>query len=83
MGTGNKLNPNELEIVDLRKTSYDPIAKKLRKYVIDNKIKGKIPVVYSKEQGKKFVGSIPSMMFVPAVSGILCANYVIKDIIKS
>ena len=82
MGTGNKLNPNELEITDLRKTSYDPIAKKLRKYVIDNKIKGKIPVVYSKEQQNKFSGSIPSMIFVPAVSGILCANFIIKEIIK-
>ncbi len=82
MGTGNKLNPNELEITDLRKTSYDPIAKKLRKYVIENKIKGKIPVVYSKEQQNKFSGSIPSMIFVPAVSGILCANFIIKEIIK-
>lgn len=82
MGTGNKLNPSELTITDIRKTSYDPIAKKLRKYVIENKIKGNIPVVYSKEQRSKFTGSIPSMMFVPAVSGILCANFIIKEIIK-
>ena len=83
MGTGNKLRPLELEISDLRKTSYDPIAKKLRKYVVDNKIKGRIPVVYSKEKREKFQGSIPSMMFVPATSGILCANYIINEIISS
>ena len=82
MGTGNKFNPSMLEIIDIRKTEYDPIAKKIRKYIKDNHIKGYIPVVCSKEQNKKFEGSIPSLMFVPATSGLLCSNYVIKDIIK-
>lgn len=82
MGTGNKLNPSLLEVTDISKTSYDPIAKKIRKYIKDNHIKGKIPVVYSKEQNKKFEGSIPSMIFVPATAGLLCSNYVITDIIK-
>ena len=83
MGTGNKLNPSMLEIVDIRKTEYDPLAKKIRKYVKDNQLKGFIPVVCSKEQNPKFEGSIPSLMFVPATSGLLCANYVIKDIIAN
>lgn len=83
MATGNKINPSLLEITDISKTSYDPIAKKIRKYLKDNKIYGKVPVVYSKEQNKKFEGSIPSMIFVPATSGILCANYIIKDIIST
>lgn len=82
MGTGNKINPLLLEIVDIRKTSYDPIAKRIRKYLKDNDIKGILPVVYSKEQNSKFEGSIPSMVFVPAMSGILCANYVIRKIIE-
>ena len=82
MGTGNKLDPSLLEITDISKTSYDPIAKKIRKYIKDNHINGKIPVVYSKEQNKKFEGTIPSMIFVPATAGLLCSNYVIKDIIK-
>lgn len=83
MATGNKINTSLLEITDISKTSYDPIAKKIRKYLKDNKIYGKVPVVYSKEQNKKFEGSIPSMIFVPATSGILCANYIIKDIIST
>lgn len=83
MGTGNKLNPTLLEICDIRKTSYDPIAKKIRKFVTDNKIKDKIPVVYSKEQNPKFQGNIPSMIFVPATAGLLLANYVIRDIINN
>ena len=81
MGTGNKLNPSMLEITDIRKTSYDPIAKKIRKYLKDNHINKKIPVVYSKEQNEKFEGAIPSMVFVPATAGLLCANYVINHII--
>lgn len=81
MGTGNKLNPSMLEIIDIRKTSYDPLAKKIRKYVKDSQLKGTIPVVCSKEQNPKFERPIPSLMFVPATSGLLCANYVIKDII--
>ena len=83
MGTGNKLNPNELEITDISKTSYDPLAKKIRKYLKDNHIQGKVPVVYSKEKNESFTGSIPSMVFVPATSGLLCANYIIKKIINS
>lgn len=83
MGTGNKLNPSMLEITDIRKTSYDPIAKRVRKYLNDNHIKKRVNVVYSKEQNSKFEGSIPSMIFVPATAGLLCANYVIKDIIKN
>lgn len=81
MGTGNKLNPSALEVIDIRKTNYDPLAKKIRKYVKDNNIKGSIPVICSKEQNSKFEGSIPSMIFVPATSGLLCSNYVIRDII--
>ncbi len=82
MGTGNKLNPLDLEIIDIRKTSYDPIAKKIRKYLRDNHINKKVMVVSSKEKRDKFTGNIPSMIFVPATSGLLCANYIIKEIIK-
>lgn len=82
MGTGNKFDPSKLEITDIRNTSYDPLAKKIRKYIISNNIKGKLPVVYSKEQNGKFSGNIPSMMFVPASAGILCANYIIKCILE-
>lgn len=82
MGTGNKLNPELLKIVDIRKTSYDPLAKKIRKFVKENNIKEKVMVVSSTEKGKKCDGIISSISFVPSVSGLLCASYVINDIIK-
>lgn len=83
MGTGNKIDPSKLEIADISKTSYDPIARRIRKYLKENNICGKVPVVYSKEQGGKFMGSIPSMTFVPAVSGLMCSNYIIRKIIEA
>lgn len=82
MGTGNKLDPSKLEIIDIRKTSYDPIAKILRKMVKDERIKAKIPVVCSKEQSIKTNSStISSNSFVPATSGLLITSYIINDII--
>lgn len=81
-GTGNKLDPSKLEITDIRKTSYDPIAKILRKYVQDNKIKDKVMVVSSTEMPKKIKGSISSISYVPSIAGILLTSYVINDIIK-
>lgn len=83
MGTGNKLDPSKLEIVDIRKTSYDPIAKIIRKMVKDEKIKEKIPVVCSKEIPLKVNSTtISSNSFVPSTAGLLCTSYVINDIIK-
>ncbi len=82
MGTGNKMDPSKLKIMDIRKTNYDPLAKKLRKMVRDEKIKGKINVVCSDEQPNvKINKKIPSNSFVPAMAGLLCASYIINDIV--
>ena len=82
MGTGNKLNPELLKITDIRKTSYDPIAKIIRKMVKDEKIKGKIMVVCSDEEPfTKVTKEIPSNSFVPATAGLLCASFIINDIV--
>ena len=81
MGTGNKFHPEMLEIDELKKTSYDPIARILR-----NKFKNvndKIMVVYSKEKSISINDRIPgSNSLVPSCAGILCASYVINNIIK-
>ena len=82
MGTANKLDPEKLTITDIRKTAYDPLAKILRKYVLDKKTNKKIMVVSSTEVPiKKDV--LASMMFVPATAGIICAKYIINDIINN
>ena len=82
MGTGNKMDPTSLKIMDISKTSYDPLAKKIRKMVKDERIKGKVMVVCSNERpidvGSKTIGS---NSFVPSTAGLLCASYVINDIV--
>ena len=82
MGTANKIDPTKLEIIDIRKTSYDPLAKTLRKYVVSKKINKKIMVVSSTEKPVR-KDMLASMVFVPATAGIYLANYIIRDIIKS
>ena len=82
MGTANKIDPTKLTITDIRKTSYDPLAKILRKYVNDLKTNKKIMVVSSTEPPimKK---ELSTLVFVSATAGLLCGNYIIKDIIES
>lgn len=81
MGMGNKLDPSKVSIMEIQKTSYDPIAKHLRKMIRDENIKEKIMVVSSKEQPSIHEKTIASSAFVPAVAGILCAEYVVRKII--
>lgn len=82
MGTANKIDPTKLTITDIRKTSYDPLAKILRKYVNDLKTNKKIIVVSSTEQ-PIIKEKLTTLIFVPATAGLLCGNYVIKDIIET
>lgn len=83
MGTAKKIDPTKLSITTLDKTNYDPLAKVMRKKIKDLKINSKkIKVVSSTEQP---IGcdSLGSLMMVPATAGILCAKYVIEDIINN
>ena len=81
MGTANKIDPTKLEIIDIRKTAYDPLAKVIRKYVNDLKTNKKIMVVSSTESPIKNE-KLSTLIFVPATAGLLCSNYIVKDIIK-
>ena len=83
MGTGNKLDPSKLEIIDLRKTNYDPIAKLLRKWIKDERINKKIICCCSTEKPIKTDSkTIGSTSFVPASAGLLITSYIVNDIIK-
>ena len=94
MGTGNKLNPAELEVADIYKTSVCPLARIMR-YELKRRGIKKLKVVYSKEMpivptgaaaekcraestGKKNVPG--STAFVPAVAGMIIASEIVKDI---
>ena len=84
MGTGNKLDPTRLKIDDIRKTSYDPLCKIIRKWVKDEKIKNKIPVLWSDEKPIETKDRVPgSSSFVPSSAGLIIASYIINNIIKT
>ena len=81
LGTGKRMDPSKLMICDLRKTSYDPIAKILRKYLKDENIKEKVTCCYSSEIPMKIDSKkIASNGFVPASAGLLIASYIVKEI---
>lgn len=82
MGTGNKLDPSKLEIIDIRKTVNDPLAKVIRKFVKDEKINSKVMVLSSTELPVKTGERTPgSTAFVPASAGLLIASYVVRQFI--
>lgn len=93
MGTGNKLNPMELEIADIYKTSVCPLAKVMRRELKQRGVKS-LKVLFSKEEPRKpclqpgmDTGDSPrratpgSVSFVPSVAGLIIASEVVKDLI--
>lgn len=95
MGMANRMDPTKIEICDLMKTNYDPVAKIMRNLIRKNKIKGKIPVVWSKEQptvqtkvinenGMTRKQKMPpaSSPFVPSAAGLAIASYTMMQLLN-
>lgn len=85
MGTANKIDPTKLEIIELSKTVNDPLARIMRKYVKDLKIKKKIMVLSSTELANNYLDDksiLASISYNPAIAGLLISSYVIKKIMK-
>lgn len=96
MGMGNREDLTKITITTLDKTNYDPVAKKLRELVRkEDRFKDmkKINVVFSNEIPKKQQNIVneegdsrketmppSSIIFTPAVAGLLCAYYISKDV---
>lgn len=94
LGMANRLDSTAVCISELMKTSYDPLAKVMRSQVRKRRLKGKIPVVFSKEQPiKQNIETDPdaptrklrippaSSPFVPAAAGLACASYVVRKML--
>lgn len=87
MGTGNKLDPSQLEVADIYKTSVCPLAKVMRHELKKRGVK-RLKVVYSRELPRESrcydetIGkAIPgSMVFVPGAAGLLLAAEVVKEL---
>lgn len=85
MGTGNKLNPMQLEIADIYQTSVCPLAKVMRRELRKRNVE-KLKVLYSKEepiknylsvQGRAVPGSVS---FVPSAAGLIIASEIVREI---
>lgn len=93
MGAANKMDPTQLEVADIYKTSMCPLAKVMRSELKKRGIK-KLKVVYSKEKplkpnqdlvhggaGASRRQTPGSVCFVTSVSGLIIAAEVVKDLI--
>lgn len=93
MGAGAKLDPTQLQVVDISKTWNCPFAQQVRKQLNrDHQIRKGIKVVFSPEQpikeslmltpGQRFKKSAyGTISYLPAVFGAVCASVVIRDLI--
>ncbi|MCM1253135.1 MAG: tRNA threonylcarbamoyladenosine dehydratase [Clostridium sp.] len=83
MGSGNKLNPTQLEIADIYQTSVCPLAKVMRRELRRRGVE-KLKVLYSREEPIKVGQAVPgSVSFVPSAAGIIIASEMVKDIVAA
>lgn len=81
MGTGNKLQPEKMRVARLKDTVNCPLCKVMRRELRDEPSAGNVKVVFSPEIPVVRRRPPASMVFCPAVAGLLTANEVVKDII--
>lgn len=82
MGTAKKVDIKKLEIIDINKTEYDPLAKIIRKKMRDDNLKAHFDCLSSKEEVKIPGEFLASYMPVTATSGLMIADYIIKKILE-
>lgn len=81
MGAGNRVELCDFEICDIYKTSYDPLAKKLRKALKERDIK-KHDVCYTNSPAMPTYGGVGSVSYVPPLCGIKLAGFVITKLLE-
>ena len=81
MGTGNRYKLPQFEVCDISKTSYDKLAKKLRKLLKDEGVEH-LTVVYTKEPCEKTEG-LGSMVYYPLMCAGTIVSHVTNEIIKN
>ncbi len=91
MGTGNRLNPAEITVTDIYKTSGDPLARVMRKELRSRGVE-QLKVVCSLEtpgeciEGRNSVtgrATPSSSCFVPATAGLRMAYEIVTEILNN
>lgn len=81
MGAGKRLDPTRLKIADIYETHGCPLARRMRNRLKKAGVE-KLKVVFSDEEAiDKELGFIPSIAFLPPVSGMIIGGEVIRDLI--
>ena len=83
MGAGNRYGEiPQFEIADISKTSYDKLAKAIRKFCVEERI-NKLQVCYTKQKPLKFdCKTIGSVVYYPInMASVMCAK-IINDILR-
>lgn len=81
MGAGNRFELSDFEVVDIFSTSYDKLAKKLRKLLREQGI-SEAKVAYTKAECCDVKDVIGSISYMPPLAGIKIGGYVINKLIK-
>lgn len=93
MGAGNRLDPTKIKVCDLFDTSYDALAKVMRrelkkrkiykcKVVCSTELAIKPQVIGEKEENDHKRSTPGSSAFVPSCFGLVIASEVIKDLMS-
>lgn len=81
LGMAKRLDPSQLVITSLNKSTGDPLAKKLRYVLKHNDIEfSDVKCVLSKEEPLDSSRTPASMMMVPSAAGLLLASFIVKQI---
>ena len=81
MGSGNRFDSPNFQLIDIYKTHDDGLAKAVRKGLRERKIKS-LDVVTSFSPPQKVEGVIGSISYYPAMCGCMIASVVINKILK-
>lgn len=81
MGAGNRIDACDFQIIDIYKTQYDGLAKKMRHELKKRNVK-KLDVCVSNTMPKKIDGNIGSISYNPALCGIKLGAYVINKLLN-
>ncbi len=83
MGTAKKMDATKLIITTLDKTDTDPLAKKIRSELKNEKdLMRNVTVVTSTEKAKDII-ELGSTAFVPAVAGLYITNFIVNDVVNN
>lgn len=80
MGTGNRYKQPKFEVADISKTSYDKLAKKMRKLLKDEGVVA-LDVVYTKEAPEETV-ALGSVVQYPLMCAGTLVGYVVEKLLK-